>query len=91
MDNIQPVKRRRGRPPKHLQGFSETRDALLHSGVEILTEKGFSASGLDEILKRVNVPKGSFYHYFDSKDDLMDELYKHIKRNFGLMLGQSID
>lgn len=30
--------------------------------------KGFSAVGLNEILARAGVPKGSFYHYFGSKD-----------------------
>ncbi len=63
------VKRRRGRPPKDRQGFSETRQALLRSGMEILTEKGYSATGIDEILRQVGVPKGSFYHYFSSKED----------------------
>lgn len=77
MLDIQPAKRRRGRPPKHLQGFSETRHSLLDAGVEILTEKGFSAAGLDEILKRVNVPKGSFYHYFDSKEAFGLALIQH--------------
>ncbi len=60
--------RRRGRPPKTLGGYSETRDGLLHAGMAVLTEKGFSAVGLDEILRAVEVPKGSFYHYFDSKE-----------------------
>jgi TetR/AcrR family transcriptional repressor of nem operon len=46
----------------------ETRDLLLRAGLEVLTEKGFSAAGLDEILGRVGVPKGSFYHYFSSKE-----------------------
>lgn len=41
---------------------------LLRAGLEALTEKGFSATGIDEILGRVGVPKGSFYHYFDSKE-----------------------
>ncbi len=41
---------------------------LLRTGLEVLTEKGFSATGLDEILSRAGVPKGSFYHYFDSKE-----------------------
>lgn len=59
---------RRGRPPKIGDGGIETRERLLQSGVETLTEKGFSATGLDEILRRVSVPKGSFYHYFGSKD-----------------------
>lgn len=41
---------------------------LLQAGLEALTEKGFSATGIDEVLRRVGVPKGSFYHYFDSKE-----------------------
>jgi TetR/AcrR family transcriptional repressor of nem operon len=41
----------------------------VRCGTEILTEKGFNSTGLDEVLKRVGVPKGSFYHYFESKED----------------------
>lgn len=40
----------------------------MRAGLEVLTEKGFSGTGIDEILGRVGVPKGSFYHYFDSKE-----------------------
>jgi TetR/AcrR family transcriptional repressor of nem operon len=65
----QTLNRRRGRPPKAGAGAIETRERLLQSGVETLTEKGFSATGLDEILRRVSVPKGSFYHYFGSKNE----------------------
>ena len=60
--------RRRGRPPKDTEGYGKTREALVRAGLEVLTEKGYTATGLDEILKRVSVPKGSFYHYFESKD-----------------------
>ncbi len=31
--------------------------------------KGFNGCGLSEILERAGVPKGSFYHYFSSKED----------------------
>ncbi len=34
----------------------------------MLTEKGYSYTGIDEILRQAGVPKGSFYHYFDSKE-----------------------
>ncbi len=61
-------KRRRGRPPKDTEVHGKTREALVRAGLEVLTEKGFAASGIDEILKRVSVPKGSFYHYFESKE-----------------------
>ena len=66
--------RRRGRPPKDLAGHSETREILVRAGVAALTEKGFSATGIDEILRSVNVPKGSFYHYFGSKEEFGLEL-----------------
>jgi len=33
-----------------------------------LTEKGYSATGIEEVLRSVDVPKGSFYRYFPSKE-----------------------
>ena len=47
----------------------DTRKDLVWCGTELLTERGFQITGIDEVLKRVGVPKGSFYHYFKSKDD----------------------
>ena len=46
---------------------TDTRNALVWCGTELLTERGFQITGIDEVLKRVGVPKGSFYHYFKSK------------------------
>lgn len=67
MNSSQPAPRR-GRPPKIAREHGETLELLLRCGMEILTEQGFSATGIDTVLKRVQVPKGSFYHYFDSKE-----------------------
>lgn len=47
---------------------TDTRNALVWCGTELLTERGFQITGIDEVLKRVGVPKGSFYHYFKSKE-----------------------
>ena len=68
MDVKPETARRRGRPPKQREDLVDTRELLLRAGLEVLTEKGFSATGIDEILGRVGVPKGSFYHYFASKE-----------------------
>lgn len=68
MEAQQTLVRRRGRPPKRSEQSLETRELLVRAGLEALTEKGFSSTGIDEILKRVGVPKGSFYHYFESKE-----------------------
>lgn len=62
-----PVKRR-GRPRKNLQSREDTRQLLIRSGLELLTEQGYVATGLDKILKKAAVPKGSFYYYFDNKE-----------------------
>lgn len=59
---------RRGRPPKTVAQNRDIRAELIRSGLEHLTEIGFTASGLDKILKKVGVPKGSFYFYFQSKE-----------------------
>ncbi|AUM01222.1 TetR/AcrR family transcriptional regulator [Pseudothauera hydrothermalis] len=62
------LRRRPGRPPKRVAGQLETREALVRCGTAVFTEKGFAQTGIDEVLRAVGVPKGSFYHYFDSKE-----------------------
>ncbi|MFN3587623.1 MAG: TetR/AcrR family transcriptional regulator [Moraxellaceae bacterium] len=46
----------------------DTRDHLLATGEAVIRGKGFAAVGLAEILGEAGVPKGSFYHYFKSKE-----------------------
>ncbi len=46
----------------------DSRSTILATGQRIMSRKGFSGVGLTEILKDAGVPKGSFYHYFASKD-----------------------
>ena len=66
--------RRRGRPPRIQPGYGTSREALIRAGVAALSEKGYSATGLEEVLRSAGVPKGSFYHYFSSKDAFGAEL-----------------
>jgi TetR/AcrR family transcriptional repressor of nem operon len=46
----------------------DVRDNILATGQRLMAVKGYSAVGLNEILAEAGVPKGSFYHYFGSKD-----------------------
>ncbi len=48
--------------------YDDTRQHLLEIGHQIMAAKGFSSVGLNEILRTAGVPKGSFYHYFPSKE-----------------------
>ena len=82
MSSIAVLPRKRGRPAKDEGDYRATREALLNAGVAALTEKGFSATGIDEILKAVGVPKGSFYHFFANKEAFGAELISRYDEYF---------
>ena len=44
-------------------------DYLLEKGMELLWSKGYNATSVNDIVLAAGVPKGSFYFYFDSKED----------------------
>ena len=46
-----------------------TRTDLIDAGTALILEKGYNHCGLDEILKLAKAHKGSFYHFFKSKED----------------------
>lgn len=46
-----------------------TRDHLIDVGLELMRKHGYGATGVQEILDAAGVPKGSFYHYFASKEE----------------------
>jgi len=65
-----------------------TKTQLLEAGLDIMLEKGYNNTGIQEVLQRVGVPKGSFYYYFDSKEEfglaiieLFDQMYTEKVRN----------
>jgi TetR/AcrR family transcriptional repressor of nem operon len=61
---------------------SSTRERILAAGKAVIAEKGFNGCGLSEILDRAGVPKGSFYHYFSSKEEFGIALIEHETKNY---------
>ncbi len=63
------------------QTYGDTRQHLLDTGHRIMAVKGFTGVGLNEILQAASVPKGSFYHYFKSKEQfgqsLLEDYFRH--------------
>ncbi len=53
---------------KHM-ARKDAKAAILEKGSHIIHKKGFNHTGIKEILDAARVPKGSFYHYFKSKED----------------------
>ena len=53
------------------------KEKLLGQGVTLLMQQGYHGTGLKEILDGVQIPKGSFYNYFGSKENFAAEVIQH--------------
>jgi TetR/AcrR family transcriptional repressor of nem operon len=61
----------------------ETKERLLEQGLAMLLERGYNDLGIQAIVDRTGVPKGSFYHHFPSKEAmalLAVDLYRFFER-----------
>ena len=58
-----------------------TREELIEVGLKQIHSAGYTATGINQILELADVPKGSFYHHFASKDAFAKEILEHY--NFG--------
>jgi len=45
------------------------KEDIIQVGLDLVLSKGFNATGVEAILKQANVPKGSFYNFFSSKEE----------------------
>ncbi|MEV6153038.1 TetR/AcrR family transcriptional regulator [Nonomuraea sp. NPDC052129] len=56
------------------------RRRLLSEATRLFAERGFEGASVQEIVVAAGVTKGAMYHYFDSKDDLLHEIYARVLR-----------
>jgi len=54
--------------------LNDTKQHILDVGYSLIASKGFTSVGLSQLLKTAEVPKGSFYHYFKSKEQFGEAL-----------------
>ena len=62
-----------------------TKDRILEAGAEIIHQKGYNHTGIQEILSAANVPKGSFYNYFRNKEDFGLQIIDRFQCHFDQM------
>ena len=85
-----PAPRRRGRPPLE-PADQAARQALIRAGLRHLTEFGYGAAALDQILTAAGVTKGSFYHHFPSKAAFGAALIEAYGEYFRTLLARSLE
>jgi len=85
-----PAVRVRGRGERAM-GRGDTKRALVWCGTELLTERGFQVTGIDEVLKRVGVPKGSFYHFFSNKHEFGEAVIRNYDEYYARKMSRIFD
>ena len=61
-----------------VKDYDERRTEILTSAQGLFFSKGYEATSVQEIIDAVGIAKGTFYHYFDSKVDLLDALVESL-------------
>jgi TetR/AcrR family transcriptional repressor of nem operon len=61
---------------------TDTKDRIIQIGAEIIHRNGYYHTGIQEILNAAQVPKGSFYNYFKSKEDFGFHIIDHFSNQF---------
>lgn len=56
--------------------LEQTKMKLLETGLSLLEQKGYNATGIQEIATLAGIPKGSFYNYFASKEEFGVEIIR---------------
>lgn len=75
------------------QSYHAKFEKILDEGTSLLWSKGFNATSVNDIVKAAGIPKGSFYHYFESKEDFVNKALDHYYEGqvFALMSSLSDD
>lgn len=67
-----------------------TKRRLLDVGLATLLERGYNATGIQDLLVATRVPKGSFYHHFASKEDFALQVVDRYLAEVHSLLDQSL-
>ena len=66
---------KRGRPPDR----PDRRESILEAALSCFVERGFHGTAIPQIAERADIAAGTIYHYFESKEALVNALYRHWK------------
>ncbi len=60
---------------------AQMRSDIIDAALRVFMQKGFGATSMNDIAKEAHVAKGTLYLYFDSKEDLLNEIaHKHFEQ-----------
>ena len=66
------------------------RDVIIDTAESLFIGKGFNNTSVDEIVNKLGVAKGTFYYYFKSKEEILDELINRYLKNIKTIADQIV-
>lgn len=63
-----------GRRKSRSERKADRREAIKQAAIEVFSEKGYHAAKVSQIVKRVGVAQGTFYLYYEGKQQIFGEL-----------------
>lgn len=69
----------------------DTIENILEVGTDLILKNGYHSVGLNKILKEANIPKGSFYYYFKSKEDFGLQVIKFYSKKSLIILNRYLE
>ena len=71
-------------------GYKHNIEDIIGKGTELFRKKGYNNVGINEILKACEIPKGSFYNFFETKDDFAEKVIDNYGEDSLKMITRSL-
>lgn len=62
-----------------------TKDRILEAAIDLFAQKGFNDVSVREITRAVGIKESSLYNHFASKQQILDEIFDYLKRQYDAM------
>ena len=62
-------------------GYKHQKEDILKVGYDVIRKNGYHHVGINQILKEAGIPKGSFYNFFESKEDFAKQVIENYGKN----------
>ncbi len=74
-----------------VKDYAERRNEIIAVTQRLVYTKGYEQMTIQDILDQVQISKGAFYHYFDSKQHLLEALIEHMKQEAEQLLAPIVE
>src|SRR5690625_5541009 len=70
---------------------TDKKKAIFDSTLQLIREHGFHGTSMNGVAKNASVATGTIYHYFESKDQLICEIYDYYRDQLIKLIEEAID